>query len=838
MNDNNKKIAKALLGLTVIAPGLALGAVHAPVLAVFVALAAVIFGYLALRPRGLSRVRFDLPSVLLLGLALFTAFQLLPLPSGLVELISPSAHEIRARALVPLGLDPPSWMPLTLDATLTVVELAKLFLYLAVYWLAISWTRRHGSSGVLSVVALAGLAGAAVLLAHRILMLDKVYDFYTPIHKHLYGSERISAPLVNENHMGALLGLAAAAAIGQALAATSRSRRILMVGVAALIGGSLLLTLSRGAIAAFVAGQLVFVLARAVGRAIGREGGEPKRNLAWLPLGLVLSLGLGLFAAQDAILGEYMQGDFHKLELFREGLPLLGKFPAAGVGRGAFWVAFPLVSDWAARITFTHAENAVLQLLADWGVLVGGIALLGFGVVIARRLIAPPERIRPTAALAGLVGFGLHNLLDFNMEIPGVAVLAAALLGTLVGSDAAGRGRSPSRGSQHPLVPRAALAACAVIALGMVAVTALYAARHSIDNEERRLREALTRQDNAAFSDTSMERLLRRHPASWYLPFLAGVHAFHGGADNPLPWFARAIEVNPSAASAHLYAGRALLRAGKIDQAMLELRLGSRGNPALAPAVARYLVNATPLFDRLSKVAIDREDKLLLWGALAGELAARGLDDQAEAADLAVLSVDPNDPRSLARHARRLIKRGELERALELAETLAKLPDFHPAAAILEAEVFRERGDSARELDALQQGLQRSPRHPGLLRELAWAAERAGDHDRAMATAAELRSTATDQSQRAAAAVLEGDLERAAGRIDAALARYRQAYAMDSSNPALLERIANLAQRHGDDLRALDALRKLRNLDPKNPEWRRRLEELENKGRTKPFEIP
>ncbi|MBW2276958.1 MAG: hypothetical protein JRF63_05660 [Deltaproteobacteria bacterium] len=838
MTSKRTIFVRALLGLVVIAPGLALGAVHAPVLAVFLALGAVIFGYLTLRPQGLSRTRFDLPSILLIGLALFTAFQLLPLPSGIVELISPNAYEIRARAMEPLGLQAPSWMPLTLDATLTVVELGKLWLYLAVYWLAVSWTRRHGSSQILTMVVLAGLASAAVLLAHKILMLDQVYDFYTPLHKRMYSSGNISAPLINPNHMGALLGLSAAAAIGQALAASARSRRILMIGVAALIGGSLLLTLSRGAIAAFVAGQLLFVLVRTVSRATGREGGEPKRNLAWLPLGLALSLALGLFAAQDAIIGEYLEGDFHKLELFREGLPLVGDFPAVGVGRGAFWVAFPMVSEWAARVTFTHAENSVLQLLSDWGVLFGGIALLGFGLIIARRLIQPPARLRPTAALVGLVAFGLHNLLDFNMEIPGVAVLAVVLLGTLVGSEEAGRGRSPTRKRRGLVVPRAVLAVAAAITLALAAVTGLYAARYSIDGEERALREALARDDSPAFSDENMEQRLKRHPASWYLPFLAGVHTFHVGAGNCLPWLSRALEVNPSAASAHLYAGRALLRVGKLDQAMLELRLASRGNPKLAPPAARFLVGALPRFDRLSKMAVDREDKLLLWGALARELAVRGLDEEAEAADLAVLTVDPNEPRSLARQARRMIKREQLDDALELAERLDEQPDFRPAAAILEAEVHRKRQDAEAELSALVKGLHRSPRHPGLLRELAWAAQRAGDHDRAMRTAAELRATATDESKRSRAAVLEGDLERNEGRIDAALARYRQAYAMNPSNPSLLKRIANLAQSHGDDLRALEALRKLVNIDPANQEWRRRLDELEKKGRTKPIEIP
>ena len=183
---------------------------------------------------------------------------------------------------------------------------------------------------------LAGVASAFVLLAHKILMLDQVYGFYDPVHANPHG-ERVSAPLINENHMAALLGLAAAVAVGMAVSAREQSKRMLLILVAGLLGGSLLLTLSRGGIAAFVIGQLLFITMRLIDRALGRRRDEEsKSQIAWLPLGLALSLALGLFVAQDAILGEFIGGSHKKIEMLSEGLPLIGKFPATGVGRGSF----------------------------------------------------------------------------------------------------------------------------------------------------------------------------------------------------------------------------------------------------------------------------------------------------------------------------------------------------------------------------------------------------------------------------------------------------------------------------------------------------------------------
>ena len=108
------------LALAVVTPGLALGAVHAAVLAAYVGLAAVMLVLNGLGSRRAGGSPPDLAAALLLGMIAFTALQLIPLPAGLVELLSPAAHEVRARALAPLGAAAPAWMPLTLDRTLTM----------------------------------------------------------------------------------------------------------------------------------------------------------------------------------------------------------------------------------------------------------------------------------------------------------------------------------------------------------------------------------------------------------------------------------------------------------------------------------------------------------------------------------------------------------------------------------------------------------------------------------------------------------------------------------------------------------------------------------------------
>ncbi len=815
---------KLVLGLILIGPGLALGAVHAPVLAASLVPAALLFALLAAGGDRIPMPRWDLPAVLLLVLTAFTALQLVPLPAGLVEIVSPAAHEVRSRALEPLGVAAPGWMPLTLDAPLTEAELAKLVLYLAVYLAAAAWSRRHGGKLVHTLVIVTGVAAAAVMLGHKILLIDRVYGFYEPLHVG-FGGERATAPLLNPNHMAGLLGLAAAIGIGQALCAAERGQRLLLIGLSSLIGGGLLLTVSRGGIAAFLVGQIVFITLRLIQRARARREDSRPGNVAWLPLGLALSLALGLFVAQDAIVGDFAGGDFRKMEMLGEALPLIGSFPATGAGRGAFWVAFPLVSDWAGRVTFTHAENVVVQVLADWGVLLGTLALAGFGYHVARRLLAVPERTRQAAALAALVAFGIHNLVDFNIEVPGVAVIAVAVLGSLAGGARAPG--PPPAGTRRKRLPAWLLLAFAGAALALAGGVWFHAGPRHVDRDELQLRAALAVRDAGAFSQEALRGVLSRHPASWYLPFLAGVERSSRRGQNPLPWFSRAIELNPSSAVAHFHVGRVLVDRGLLDQGMLELRIAARNNPSLAAPAARVLVDAQPGFERLTSVAREPEDKVMLHGALAAEFSRRGLWAEAEAADRSVLATDPGNVRSLARHAKRLSARGEKDAALEMARRLGRIDGHATPGAILGAETLAAAGERQAALDVLERALERDPRHPALLRAAALACQAAGHPEQARELAERLRGFAKDARSRAMATVLVGDIEQAEGRIQAALASYQRASALVPDDTWLLVRIADLAQRHGDTARALTALRKLVRLEPRNGQWAVRLAAIE-----------
>ena len=118
------------------------------------------------------------------------------------------------------------------------------------------------------------------------------------------------------------------------------------------------------------------------------------------------------------------------------------------------------------------------------------------------------------------------------------------------------------------------------------------------------------------FQPERLESALTRHPAAWYIPFIAGVHFSKTKSQNPLPWFARALAIDPHAPKAHYYVGKTLLERGLVSQAMLELRLAARHNPSMAKPAAQLLVARAPSFTTLAPIATHRSEQLLLWDAL------------------------------------------------------------------------------------------------------------------------------------------------------------------------------------------------------------------------------
>lgn len=120
-------------------------------------------------------------------------------------------------------------------------------------------------------------------------------------------------------------------------------------------------------------------------------------------------------------------------EIWRSSWELVKHNPWTGVGFGAYFLAIPEYQIGSGRLKLEQAHNDYLDLAANGGVVAVGLA--GWFVVLiiwrARSSLRSRDAYRRAAclgALAGIVGVAVHSVVDFGLQLTGVAVVFAALI--------------------------------------------------------------------------------------------------------------------------------------------------------------------------------------------------------------------------------------------------------------------------------------------------------------------------------------------------------------------------------------------------------------------------
>jgi O-antigen ligase len=421
-----------VLVLVLLAAGpLLAGAVHAPVYVPFLAGSALAGGLALLRARR-EGARGPLPGArLLLALNGLVLVQLVPMPPVVLRVVSPGSFSFyNDHLLLPLT----AWKPISVSPPDTVYGFAFLacfsLLYLAVFreMARAPWRRRL----MLTVVG----AGAAITVVAFLQAASpepqKIYGLFRP-----RWDWAVFGPYVNRNHFAGYLVMAGSLAIGFALdafsrlrAAWARSRRgWLRLGdregqrlvrwslVAMVIVAGLLASQSRGGVSAFAAATLVVLLLILSGRVSSLAAGDR----TWTALAALVLVAAGLYwTGLGGVVSAFEVRGVRasRVDLWRDMLPMVPRFPVFGVGWNAFAAAYPWYQTIWRTEWIGQAHNDYLQALLDGGVL-GLLLVAGLLVVLFRGALARATRSPLDLGLFGaLLGFALHEVVDFNGQIP------------------------------------------------------------------------------------------------------------------------------------------------------------------------------------------------------------------------------------------------------------------------------------------------------------------------------------------------------------------------------------------------------------------------------------
>ena len=410
--------------------------------------------------------------------AIAIAVQLIPLPAAAVDLLNPGArafllnYDMRFAAEA-LGQEGPSLLDaprtLSIQAGRTAIALALL---VALSTLLIGLARGFTRTGVLRVVQ--GLLGFGVALAVFAVIQDafilsdrlfdaKVYGFWKP-----RGYGAIFGPFINRNHYAGWmllvipLGLGYVAALAERglaevrpnwrdrmlwLGSPSAGQLLLVTFCVVVMALSLVMTRSRSGLAglavAMVLGTTFAMRAqRSRRRQVAAAGVFFAVGAAVLWWG-----GLDIAIARMGMVSKEIGG---RLGIWRDTLRMIADYPWTGTGMNTFGFA-SLVYQSATPLSehYKEAHNEYLQVAAEGGLLVGVPVLLSLwwlsGLIVER--LNDPNRLRywlRAGAVTSLLAIGVQSLVEFSLQMPANAALAAVVIAIAIHSGKEAADLSPA----------------------------------------------------------------------------------------------------------------------------------------------------------------------------------------------------------------------------------------------------------------------------------------------------------------------------------------------------------------------------------------------------------
>ena len=407
------------------------------------AAAATLLLFLIARPRLFRDRTFavDVSLALVLG---YAWLQRMPLPAALVNILSP-ASEAFHRSVDLAPFDPAAWRPLTLAPAASLEALIILTAAAMFYWTTRDSLGNAGARFLARWIAFTGSACVVLaVISPAIFPNGLVYGFWHPLDIHATPM----GPIISRNHFASWM-LLAAPIVGGYLAARARShwlastmkqssvraltdsRAFLIVGAIALISGGVLISQSRAGLIGFSAAAL-FAL---VGgwRQFGRRG---RLGLVSLIAGLLVgALLISNPARVVNRLGETTDDRWGgRPMIWRMSRELIARYPATGVGFGAFEGAMPLYQPEPRGFLMNHAHNEYLQIAAETGIPGALLALAAAFTLIRLHLRRQrhdhsAHRYLRSGALVGLVGLSVQSVWETPLLTPAVLWLAAAAAG-------------------------------------------------------------------------------------------------------------------------------------------------------------------------------------------------------------------------------------------------------------------------------------------------------------------------------------------------------------------------------------------------------------------------
>lgn len=436
-----------LIALLIFMP-LAMGVVHPWSEMVVIAVVAIASTCLSIRLITRQDIRFVWSwTYLLIALFLLLAvFQLLPLPTSVIQTVAPWTAETKnSLAELTGSTEPLRSMSLSFYPHSTKHDLRILLAISAVFIIVLNVHQRPSQiKRLLGAISIVGGGVALIALMQVVTGAERIYGLIET------STNRVAGTFVNYNNFSQFMNLSIGAALALLLVHAhetrhqsnrrrgSDPRRFLwpLIGVISIGAAAIVLTMSRvGAIALLIAGALT-------GAALSLKRftsvwGWVLVGASLITFAIVLYVGFDRVYDRIATLSNFEEQYDLRWLTVRDIAANWHHFWTLGTGLGTHQYVFPMFDQSTSAQLAAYAENEYVQVAEEMGV-AGLLLVLTFAAVVGVSFIRSIRRMElPIQTAVYGIGFGLlaimiHSFSDFGQHQPANACLTAAFCALLL----------------------------------------------------------------------------------------------------------------------------------------------------------------------------------------------------------------------------------------------------------------------------------------------------------------------------------------------------------------------------------------------------------------------
>jgi len=384
-------------------------------------------------------------------------FQVIPLPTGLVSVISPNTAATKIELLndLPNSENLLETMTLSFYPQATKHNLRLVLAVAAVFFVVVNIYRRENQiKRLLASIAIIGGSLVVLTLLQDLFGNGKIYWFISP-----EAGKAYSGTFVNHSHYGQFMNLSIGAALGLVLVNiheafigkkvttavvfeyfSSPESKLIWFLLAMIVFGAatVFISLTRGGmISMLIAGGFITLVISSRQSMKGR--GWIIVLMALVAFICVLYIGFDAVYDRLASIRELHEAEGGRWQILKDISLAWTKFPFLGTGLGTHEVVYPMFDRSTISALAAYAENEYAQTTEETG-LIGLASLVFFGILVWINYVRNIKNPSIPICLAayglgfGLLAIMLHSLSDFGQHLPANAFLSAiscALLLTL-----------------------------------------------------------------------------------------------------------------------------------------------------------------------------------------------------------------------------------------------------------------------------------------------------------------------------------------------------------------------------------------------------------------------